>query len=313
MSAPVNAQWRTAACEAGALDDALDAALDDDGTVVSSRQSSARTRAHAVGGDTRAATEETAAPRQSSRLMRCLQLLLSEKRKQQRLVLAAASCPTSAKRPLSSLGDVPPYWFFCELAQLIDRPRGGGGGGGGSGGRGGGGRGVGSGGGGGGGGGTVRAGKLSPGVLALVPGASLLFGLLDPATPLLVQPLPGRMRVRLRYLTSYELMGRARLRCVGACSCFGGLSHVLDAHRPFDARAATQGSNQARVSIFETFEFVVSLHRQPPLRRAHGSQRTGGAGGTAAVQCSLLAMVERNTSSAGHKFKFARFSNSQLT
>ena len=119
--------------------------------------------------------------------------------------------------------------------------------------------------------------KRSPGVVALRPGATLYL----PLNYADVGAAAGdSLCVDLWYLTSYEQMGRARLRCVGGCECGGG---VLDAHAP----PAAGGRN---VSIFA--EHTV-------LARVTADAVAGGGN----AQCVLEMRVEEDSSSGYHKFK----------
>lgn len=79
------------------------------------------------------------------------------------------------------------------------------------------------------------------------------------------------LTVKLTYLTSYEAMGRIKLRCLGGCRC---ATHILDAHR------VTHSERNA--SVYADHEFAL---------------RGASAG------CVLRARILNETSSGGHKFK----------
>ena len=116
--------------------------------------------------------------------------------------------------------------------------------------------------------------KKSPGVLALVPGATLLFpvdsrysgGTSAPAGT----PVSSVVRASIEHLVSYESMGVASVRCGGGCSCD---VQRIDAHRT-DAHR--------NVSVFLQHTFDVR---------------------GASPRCELQLQVLAETSSGGHKFK----------
>jgi len=116
--------------------------------------------------------------------------------------------------------------------------------------------------------------KKSPGVLALVPGATLVFPIdsrMGPAANGAAAPSsPASVRVSIEHLVSYEHMGIAAVRCNGGCTCDVQRinAHRTDAHR--------------NVSVFLQHSFDL-----------HG----------ASSECKLQIQVLDETSSDGHKFK----------
>jgi hypothetical protein len=147
--------------------------------------------------------------------------------------------------------------------------------------------------------------KLSPGVAAFAPGATLVLevpgaeadptggkeGISAPpetatsSTPLAqtapsaaAPPSATRTRamqhVELNYLTSYHGMGVVELSCHGGCRC---VPFMVDAHRPTTA-----------ASVFE--QTSVNVTRDDAL-------------GSAAPACELQLEVLNQTSSGGHKWK----------
>ena len=116
-----------------------------------------------------------------------------------------------------------------------------------------------------------KGGKVSPGALALLPGAQLEFA---PDTRLLsggtrADP-QARLQAGLEYLISYESMGRAVLRCESRCSC---REQRLDAHR------------------------TSTVHNESVFIR-HFWQIRG-----ATDTCRISLRVLSESSSGGHKFK----------
>ena len=91
--------------------------------------------------------------------------------------------------------------------------------------------------------------KISPGVVGLLPGATLLahvdiamarpVSLLRPASPPeeLGAASAGRVTLNLEYLVSYEQMGTVRLTCAIGCAC---TRQRIDAHQLGEARACTR-------------------------------------------------------------------------
>ena len=149
-------------------------------------------------------------------------------------------CTASRRRHAcvpQSLADPPPVWFYC-LNALV--PSGGG--------------------------------KKSPGLIALQPGATLeveldtRLGDGGGASPTL------RVHAKLQYLTSYEHMGRATLRCVHRCRC---RSQRIDAHQ-------VSSGGYRNVSVFAYHEWAI--------RGAY-------------EDCRVRLHVLRGTSSGEHKFK----------
>ena len=119
--------------------------------------------------------------------------------------------------------------------------------------------------------------KRSPGIIALVPGATLFFALRPP--PFVIaredNSRPRRpaiaARIRLLHLVSYENMGIVRLRCTAGCRCNDTL---IDAHRL---------SRRRNVSVFTESEVSVWLE---PID-----------------SCGIELRVDETTSSGSHKFR----------
>ena len=117
--------------------------------------------------------------------------------------------------------------------------------------------------------------KKSPGVLALVPGATLHFPIdarmANAANPTVANRSGGGgVRVAIEHLVSYEHMGIVTVRCLGQCSC--------DLQR-IDAHSTAAHRN---VSVFLQHSFTLR-----------------GAGDSCALQVQVLPQ----TSSGGYKFK----------
>jgi len=120
--------------------------------------------------------------------------------------------------------------------------------------------------------------KKSPGVLALVPGATLGFtvdsrmaseaGREDAIAN--QSRLELRVRATIEHLVSYEGMGIVSVACVGGCSCD---AHRIDAHR-------------------------VDAHRNVSVFLQHAFDVRGGSS-----KCGVRMQVLSETSSGGHKFK----------
>ena len=123
-----------------------------------------------------------------------------------------------------------------------------------------------------------QVGKVSPGVLALVPGATLWVDL-DALPSRSSASANGSVRVRISYLTSYEYMGKAILSCERRCTC---TPLTLDAHR-----ASGIGTTERNSSIFASRWFPARVSATP---------------------CSLRLTVLQQTSSGGHKFKVNQIS-----
>ena len=173
---------------------------------------------------------------------------------------AAAQCPrgigsAGGQAALEAfVGSRPSGWFFCKHAL-----------------------------------GTTR--KVSPGVLALVPGATMeaSFDLQLAAQPGARAGSDGDARggvtLTLEYLTSYERMGVASVRCLSGCACE---AQLLDGHRTDAVR---------NVSTFAALTFPV---RVAPAR---GGRAGGKRGAGAAEPCVLEFKVLAGTRSGGHKVK----------
>jgi hypothetical protein len=104
-----------------------------------------------------------------------------------------------------------------------------------------------------------------PGWIATTPGAELSFNI---STSFPAAPREARVALTLRFLTSYEHMGVAELRCVAGCAC---------------ERALLQAHAEAHVSV----------------------EHTGGVSATQAHACALALRVLDASASPGaeHKFK----------
>jgi hypothetical protein len=129
------------------------------------------------------------------------------------------------------------------------------------------------------------AAKLSPGVVAFQPGATLFIPL--PTSWLSrsdnsSSTLPVGFNVTLQHIVSWRAMGIARIACTDSCTCD---THELDAHASFATR---------NVTVFTEHRVLVSL-KWP----------AAGAGATTAapLRCGLLITVLPRTSSGGHMFK----------
>ena len=115
--------------------------------------------------------------------------------------------------------------------------------------------------------------KSKPGLTAFAPGSVADFVLLSPATG------PGwgggarEAQLRVSYLSSYEGMGQALVRCSRGCACEA--SRVIDAHR-------AAGMRQRQVSVWSTTVFDVEMRGR---------------------RCGLRVEVMNTTSSGGFKFK----------
>ena len=115
--------------------------------------------------------------------------------------------------------------------------------------------------------------KRSPGVVALRPGATLYVPL--PVGHVGATDGDG-VCLSLLYLSSYEEMGIARLRCHRGCACE---EHLADAY-------ATELFHGRNASVFREFKF-----------RARVLNATDA--------CVVEARVDERSSSAGHKFKIS--------
>ena len=153
---------------------------------------------------------------------------------------APLPCPSDA--PSRKISDAPGAWVYCKKALRLED-------------------------------GTFRAGKTSPGIVALIPGATLAVSLGAILGSKASDTGRSRASVSLSYLVSFEHMGIIACECEGACEC---TAHRIDAHRSLERSAST----------FESHEISISAR----------SNATGGA-------CMLRFTVLRETSSGGHKFK----------
>ena len=115
-------------------------------------------------------------------------------------------------------------------------------------------------------------GKKSPGLIALVPGATLDIELDTRLGEGGGAQASLRVLAKLQYLTSYEHMGRAVLRCVHRCRC---RPQRIDAHQ-------VASGGYRNVSVFAYHEW--------PIRGAFSD-------------CRIRLHVLRGTSSGEHKFK----------
>jgi hypothetical protein len=122
--------------------------------------------------------------------------------------------------------------------------------------------------------------KRSPGIVGFTPGATAFLRLPPPSHS---RDLPGgyaRLHVALSYLTSYEHMGQALVRCHGWCSCD---PQAIDAHR-----AAEERNN----SVYRVHRFDLS-----------GTNATYNA-----HACEIEIQVLPQTTSGEHKFKIQQLS-----
>ena len=116
----------------------------------------------------------------------------------------------------------------------------------------------------------LRRRKVSPGVVAFVPGALLRF-VVDTVMTDDGRPSPAaRLRIGLEFLVSYEQMGVATLRCRRHCACS---DQRIDAH---------QVSAIHNESVFKQHHFIIT--------GAHSA-------------CMMELEVASSTSSGLHKFK----------
>ena len=108
-------------------------------------------------------------------------------------------------------------------------------------------------------------GKISTGVIALTPGATLHFDV-----EAAVAQNRSSVTAHLSYLTSYQGMGMAILRCFGGCKCH---DRVIDAHDIISDRD----------SVFQVAAVALNLRRH--------------------ARCAMQLQLLNQTSSGGHKFK----------
>ena len=129
--------------------------------------------------------------------------------------------------------------------------------------------------------------KVSPGLVALVPGATLRASLPAAEFPSAHHSGSGRgaaFEIAITYLRSYAGgMGMVHLSCQGYCAC---TEERIDAHEQ-------KGHN----SVFAEHVVRATLPMMSRAALAAGS-------GHAAVPCTLQLLVLNETSSGGHKFKF---------
>lgn len=111
---------------------------------------------------------------------------------------------------------------------------------------------------------------IKPGVLALVPGATLAIDLDTRLVSGGEENPSATLDASLVYLTSYEGMGRTSLRCVRGCTC---VPRVLDGHRSHPLR---------NISTFESVAFKLV---------------------GAVARCTVQLMVLEESSTGMHKFK----------
>ena len=124
---------------------------------------------------------------------------------------------------------------------------------------------------------TLPCPNEKPGLTAFAPGSEVVFNLPIAASNRTRQDGVWNATLHLLYLTSYEGMGSAAVRCERGCACEGV---VLDAHK-----------SQGFVSIWETHRMRTVLH---------------GRSGACAVRVSLLdQQLQQNSvrSRSGTKFK----------
>ena len=127
-------------------------------------------------------------------------------------------------------------------------------------------------------------GKVSPGVMAFAPGATLTAVLDTRMESAIAAPAAaaaaagaagaagGSVLASLSYVSSYENQGRLTVRCARGCRCE---EQRLDAHRTYAAQ-------ERNVSVVEEHAFVIA---------------------GASAMCELQLQVRRATSSGGHQFQ----------
>ena len=156
------------------------------------------------------------------------------------------ACPTGTK-----ISQVQPVWFFCRTALVPKR-------------------------------GTLTTGKIAPGLVALLPGATLFVRLDNIFQATIAGAAPSRMvHVALSYLTSYEHMGTVDVHCEALCACD---AQRIDAHQ-------SGGQTERNESVSKTYSFSV----QPAVPSVSYDEMMRG--------CVLRLTVLEATSSLGHKFK----------
>jgi hypothetical protein len=122
----------------------------------------------------------------------------------------------------------------------------------------------------------ARRRKISDGVVAVVPGATLRAR---------VDPIESaEAEVRLEHLVSYEGMGTVRLECSRGCECH---EQLIDAHR-------TNGIRNVSVFLSHTFTARAPRRQHAALAERKGKQP---------MACELLLTLLERTSSGAHKFK----------
>ena len=154
------------------------------------------------------------------------------------------ACPAGTK-----ISQVQPFWYFCKLALVPRR-------------------------------GTLTTGKIAPGLVALLPGATLFIRLDNIFLATVVGAAPSRLvHVALSYLTSYEHMGTVDVHCEALCACD---AQRINAHQ-------AGGRTERNESVSKTHSFSV----QPAVPSVGETMRG----------CVLRLTVLEATSSLGHKFK----------
>jgi hypothetical protein len=123
--------------------------------------------------------------------------------------------------------------------------------------------------------------KISAGVVALVPGATLRARVDGWGVD-----TTGDAEIQLEHLTSYTGMGMMALVCLGGCACE---PQVIDAHKTNEIR---------NVSVFESHRFVARAVRSRVSSRGRPSSTDA-----AAAMCELVGTVLKRSSSGGHKMK----------
>ena len=157
------------------------------------------------------------------------------------------ACPAGTK-----ISQVQPFWYFCKWALVPRR-------------------------------GTLSTGKIAPGLVALLPGATLFVRLGNIFRATVAGAAPSVvLHVALSYLTSYEHMGTVDIHCEALCTC---AVQRIDAHQ-------TGGRAERNESVSNTHSF--SMQATMASADEDGARSRG---------CVLRMTVLKVTSSLGHKFK----------
>jgi hypothetical protein len=127
--------------------------------------------------------------------------------------------------------------------------------------------------------------KISPGLVALAPGAELSLLLHLPRAEAAPSGTSASVsaNISLTYLASYTGMGRVVLSCVAPCAC---AVHTIDAHRP-----------AVRASTYEADSFIARA--EPDGTGGGGAGRATGA----TIPCELRLRVAPESRSGGFMFR----------